>query len=70
MARLIPDGRESELFGFYALCGKTGSILGPVTFGVVTVLTDGNQRPAVLAVGAFYLVGLLLLKGVNDEPVQ
>ncbi len=70
MARLIPDGRESELFGFYALCGKTGSILGPVTFGVVTVLTDGNQRPAVLAVAGFYLIGLLLLKGVNDEPVQ
>ncbi|MDF1699712.1 MAG: MFS transporter [Planctomycetota bacterium] len=70
MARLIPAGRESELFGFYALCGKTGSILGPVTFGVVTILTDGNQRPAVLAVGAFYLLGLLLLKGVSDKPVD
>ncbi len=69
MARLIPEGRESELFGFYALCGKTGSILGPVTFGVVTLLSDGNQRPAVLAVGLFYLLGLLLLKGVSDKPV-
>ncbi|MDA1194066.1 MAG: MFS transporter [Planctomycetota bacterium] len=67
MARLIPAGRESELFGFYALCGKTGSILGPVTFGVITVVT-GSQRPAVLAVAAFYLVGLLLLKGVRDDP--
>jgi len=68
MARLIPAGRESELFGFYALCGKTGSILGPVTFGVVTLLT-GSQRPAVLAVGVFYLIGLLLLQGVSDKPV-
>ncbi len=70
MSRLIPAGRESELFGFYALCGKTGSILGPVMFGVITLLTSGNQRPAVLAVGAFYVIGLVLLSGVSDEPVD
>lgn len=69
LARLIPQGRESELFGFYALCGKTGSILGPVTFGVITWLTGGDQRPAVLAVAGFYVLGLLVLKGVRDEPV-
>jgi UMF1 family MFS transporter len=69
LARLIPAGRESEMFGFYALCGKTGSILGPATFGVVTLLTDGDQRPALLAVAAFYLIGLLLLRNVSDRPV-
>jgi len=69
LSRLIPRGRESEMFGFYALCGKTGSILGPLTFGIVTVVTHGDQRPAVLAVAAFYFVGLVILKGVSDEPV-
>jgi UMF1 family MFS transporter len=69
MSRLIPAGRESEFFGFYALCGKTGSILGPLTFGVVTALSGGNQRPAVLAVAAFYFLGLVLLRNVNDRPV-
>jgi UMF1 family MFS transporter len=69
LARLIPRGRESELFGFYALCGKTGSILGPITFGLITLLTGGNQRPAVLAVAGFYLFGFVLLKGVKDDPV-
>lgn len=69
MSRLIPPGRESEFFGFYALCGKTGSILGPITFGVVKLLT-GTQRPAVLAVAAFYFIGLLLLKGVKDDPAS
>ncbi|MDJ0521770.1 MAG: MFS transporter [Planctomycetota bacterium] len=68
LARLIPAGRESEMFGFYALCGKTGSILGPLTFGVVTVLTGGNQRPAVLAVAAFYAAGFVILQGVRDQP--
>lgn len=69
LTRLTPKGRESEFFGFYALCGKTGSILGPITFGIVTMLSGGNQRPAVLAVAGFYFVGLLLLKGVKDDPV-
>ncbi len=67
MARLIPPGRESELFGFYALCGKTGSILGPITFGVITLISGGDQRPAVLAVAVFYAVGLVLLAGVDDR---
>ena len=29
MASLIPDGREAELFGFYALCGRSSSVIGP-----------------------------------------
>lgn len=69
MARLIPSGRESEFFGFYALCGKTGSVLGPLVFGVVTALSAGHQRPAVLAVASFYFLGLLLLRKVSDDPV-
>lgn len=64
MASLIPAGRESELFGFYALCGKSSSILGPLVFGAVSYLA-GNQRAAVAAVGVFFVIGLLLLQRVR-----
>jgi UMF1 family MFS transporter len=64
MASLIPAGQESELFGFYALCGKSSSILGPLVFGAVSYLT-GSQRAAVAAIGAFFLVGLILLQRVR-----
>jgi len=37
MASLIPPGKESELFGFYALCGKSSSVLGPLVFGAVVL---------------------------------
>jgi UMF1 family MFS transporter len=69
MARLIPDGREAEFFGFYALCGKTGAVLGPTLFGLISDWT-GTQRPAVLSVVAFYVVGYLLLGRVRvgDGP--
>lgn len=68
MAALIPEGKEAEMFGFYALCGKASSILGPIVFGWVSFAT-GNQRWAVLAITAFFLIGGLLLQRVRD-PVR
>ena len=50
MASLIPDGKEAEMFGFYTLCGKSSSIVGPMIFGSVAVATGGNQRLAVMAI--------------------
>jgi MFS transporter, UMF1 family len=65
MASLIPKGREGEFFGCYALCGKTASILGPLVFGAVSYTLAGNQRAAILAVGLFFLIGLILLLRVR-----
>jgi UMF1 family MFS transporter len=65
MATLIPRGREGEFFGCYVLCGKTASIFGPLVFGVVSHATGGNQRAAVLAVGSFFVIGLILLSRVR-----
>ena len=67
---LIPDGRESELFGFYALCGKSSSAVGPWLFGTVTVLFAGNQRPSFLVITALFVIGLLLLQRVPNPKVE
>lgn len=61
MATLIPPGREAEFFGFYALVGKTGAVMGPLVFGGVSRLTGGDQRLAIIAVGLFFVAGLALL---------
>lgn len=66
MSSLIPQGRESEMFGFYALCGKSSSILGPNLFGYVAVVTGGNQRLSVMAISVLFIVGLILLQRVRD----
>ncbi|MBI4246927.1 MAG: MFS transporter [Candidatus Rokubacteria bacterium] len=65
MATLIPPGREAEFFGFYALVGKTGAILGPLVFGVTSWLLSGNQRGAIVAIGLFFVAGLALLTRVR-----
>jgi len=66
MSSLIPAGRESEMFGFYALCGKSSSILGPWLFGYVTLQAAGNQRPSFLVLTSMFVVGLVLLQRVKD----
>ncbi len=66
MALLTPRAREAEFFGFYdGLCGKASAVVGPLVFGVMADLT--GQRMAALSVGAFFIVGLILLRGVKEE---
>jgi MFS transporter, UMF1 family len=65
MAALIPRGKEAEMFGFYAVVGKSSAVLGPIVFGTVSHALGGNQRAAVVAVGAFFVVGLVLLQRVT-----
>ena len=66
LARLAPPGMEAELFGFYSLCGKSAAVMGPLLFGGVSHAAGGNQRAGILAVGAFFVIGLLLLTRVRD----
>ena len=44
MASLVPEGKEGEMFGFYALCGKSSSVVGPLVFGGISRALGGNQR--------------------------
>ena len=66
MSALIPEGKEAEMFGFYSFCGKTSSIMGPLVFGYVSASTGGNQRLAVVAIAAFFIIGGILLARVRD----
>jgi UMF1 family MFS transporter len=65
LARLAPRGMEAELFGFYSLCGKSAAVMGPLVFGGISHAAGGNQRAGILAVGAFFVVGLALVSRVK-----
>jgi UMF1 family MFS transporter len=62
--QFIPTGRESEYFGTYSLVGKSSAVMGPLVFGYIS-WTFGSQRPAILAVSLFFVVGLFLLRTVK-----
>jgi UMF1 family MFS transporter len=44
--------------------GKSSAILGPLVFGFVSS-TFGSQRPAILSIALFFVIGLILLSRVN-----
>src|SRR5256714_2234499 len=62
---LSPADRHAEFFGLWGFAVKLSSILGPITYGTVTWMTDGNHRLAMLATGGFFVAGLLLLSGID-----
>ncbi len=63
-AQFVPPGGEAEYFGVYSLVGKSSAILGPLVFGALSS-TFGSQRPAILSIAAFFLIGLVLLTRVR-----
>ena len=63
MARLVPQGKETEMFGLYALSGKATTFLGPLMFGLATA-TFGTARAGMATILVFFLVGAALLSTV------
>jgi UMF1 family MFS transporter len=68
-ARLIPDGKSAEYFGFYNMLGKFSAILGPVLAGVVA-LTFNSQRLGILSILILFISGFVILLKVEQEQVE
>jgi UMF1 family MFS transporter len=70
MALLTPPEHTAEFFGFYdGFCGKASAVIGPVVFGVLSDLF-GSQRPAIWAMATFFVIGLILLRRVNERRAE
>ncbi len=68
-ARLIPADRSAEFFGFYNVSSKFAGIVGPALFAAVSART-GSSREAILALILLFIVGALLLRGVDPDRAQ
>ncbi|QOJ28887.1 MAG: MFS transporter [Ignavibacteriales bacterium] len=66
MSKLTPVDKRTEFFGFYSLFGKSSAIIGPLVFGIISVITH-NQKLSILSVGVFFIIGMYLLKDVKDN---
>lgn len=62
---LSPRAREAEFFGLWGLAVKLSAIVGPMLYGAVVWLSDGQHRIAMLTLAPFFIVGLILLAGVD-----
>jgi MFS transporter, UMF1 family len=64
---LAPPRQLAEFFGLWTFATRLSAIVGPVTYGLVTWLTAGNHRLAIVSTGAFFALGLWLLRHVDVE---
>lgn len=65
-AGLVPRHRSAEFFSFFAISSKFASILGPLLFALLIDLT-GSNRFAILSLAIFFVIGMVLLGGVDIE---
>ncbi len=62
-----PSQRLAEFYGLWAFATSLASIVGPVTYGLVTWLTAGNHRLAILSTAVFFVIGWMMLRPVDVE---
>ena len=67
VAYFSPPERAAEFFGLWGVATRLAAVLGPLTYGAVTWMTDNNHRLAMLITGAFFLVALVVLMRVDEQ---
>ena len=60
-----PADRLAEFYGLWTFAVRLSAIVGPITYGMVTWLSGGNHRLAILSTGLFFAAGLILLRRVD-----
>jgi UMF1 family MFS transporter len=67
VGQFSPPGRSAEFFGLWGLAVKLAAIIGPLSYGMITAISLGNHRLALLSTTAFFVLGLVLLVTVNES---
>lgn len=67
IGQLTPAFRNAEIFGLWGLASRAAAIIGPISYGVIGALGDGNHVYAMLSTMAFFVAGLALLLTVDEK---
>jgi UMF1 family MFS transporter len=67
VAVFAPAHRLAEFYGLWNAAVWLSAILGPVTYGLVTWITDNDHRLAMMITGSYFVAGLAVLALVNME---
>jgi len=67
VGQFAPVDRSAEFFGLWGLASRAAAIFGPLSYGVISQLSSGNHRLAMLSTLAFFIAGLALLFTVDEQ---
>ena len=62
---MVPQHRLAEFFGLWTFAIRLASILGPLSYGLITWVTGGNHRLAIASTALLFVLGLWLLRPVD-----
>lgn len=60
-----PEHRRAEFYSLWNVALWLSAVIGPLTYGLITWVTDNNHRLAMLATGLYFVAGLLVLARVD-----
>ncbi len=66
VAHFTPPARQGEFFGLWGLAVNLAAIIGPLSYGFIVLLSDGDQRPALFSTLFLFIVGWVLLLRVDE----
>ena len=66
VASFTPVTRTAEFFGLWGLANQFASIIGPLTYGLVGLIWNGNRHAALGITMVFFAAGLVLLLRVDE----
>ena len=67
VAYFSPVDRAAEFFGLWGVATRLSAVLGPLTYGVVSWVSGGNHRMAMLITGIFFIAALIVLVRVDEK---
>lgn len=64
---MAPRHRPAEFYSLWTFAVQAAAVAGPLSYGLVTWITGGQHRLALLFTGLFFLAGLLVLTRIDFE---
>tara|TARA_A100001011_G_scaffold395913_1_gene492281 strand:+ start:1026 stop:2336 length:1311 start_codon:yes stop_codon:yes gene_type:complete len=61
IAHMSPKNEQASNFGLWGFSINAASATGPFVYGLITFLTNNDHRLAIIALGIFFILGILLL---------
>ena len=66
VGHFTPPARQGEFFGLWGLAVNLAAIIGPLSYGLIVLVSDGDQRPALFSTLMLFVVGWALLLRVDE----
>ncbi len=67
VSKFTPAKRSGEFLGLWGLVNRLSAIVGPLSYGLVNYLSQGNHRQALISTLLFFVIGFFLLMRVNEK---